>query len=651
MPNDKDDNNVEKKSDAIQRLERELYSRDNPTILRQTRHNLPKEKISAEQNWKRDKIKTPKKNFSQRFSPGFLKKLLISSLVFFIIAFSIAMIVIFIGFSSVSSRNIVINTYGPTSVDAGSESVLEISILNKNRVILEDASIIVEYPDGTRDPSDPRKTLLRQEEKIGLIPSKDESVRTAFKYSLYGQNQDVKDLKITVEYKTGGSNTIFTKSQDFKVGIKSAPVSLNISGPGEVSVGQEAEFRISVVSNSTNLINNLMLVVDYPLDFSFVTAEPQPVFDSRIWLLGDLNPRERREIILRGMISGREEDEKTFRFSAGLMNESDNRAIGIELASVAESLILTRPAFGLSLFIEGTESGDFITKIGNNLKGQLKWRNNLPVDLNEADFKIKLLGNPVDKISVSPDRSGFYQSQIDTIVWNKDTNPGLVSIKAGQSGVLDFSFRTTRFTAQNFELLRNGIIRLEAEASGTRISESRPSEIISSNISRQVKIETDISIAGRAVYSTGPFSNIGPLPPKAESQTTYTIIWSIANNLNDVEDVLVSATLPIYVEWLGQVSPAGAGLSYDSQSRIVKWNVNRLSAGTGHVSPPIEAAFRVGFVPSFSQVDTVPVILRESTVMATDSFVGTSVSGRSSPVTTRINTDPNYNPNMDRVVQ
>ncbi len=635
------------KPDAINRLERELYAQGRPPVLRQFKHGLRKNEPQAQKTWTPTEPKKQKKKL--RISPSILKRTLISSVVFAFLATAVAMLSVFLGFNRVSPDKISIEVRGVTSVEAGERISLDVSVLNRNRIPLEDVVLILEYPEETRDPEDLQRPILRQEDDIGILAPKTGRFSKVFEAVLFGSAQSVKEIKITVQYRTGEGRSVFTKEKIYKVELRSSPVSVFISALPEARSGQNIGTSVTIVSNSNFALKNAMLVAEYPDDFSFSSSNPAPTFDNRIWFLGDLEPRQRKEILINGIIVGREGEEKNFRYSVGIQNQNDERLIGTELVSQNESIFVRQPAADLSLTIDGSGSGEYVSKLGNTIRGQVNWRNNLPDDLNDVSVVLSFDGNGWDRASVLPDRRGFYRSQDNSVVWDKNTFSELLKVRAGQGGVFDFSFKINNFTARDWENLRNSRVDLEAVIVGTRLLEGRPPEEVTISSTRPIKIETNMSVGSRAVYSIGPFVNSGPLPPVAERTTTYTIIWSAVNNINDVEGFEASAVLPVYVEWLGRFSPSSADLKFDPETRIIKWSVNRLPAGQGVVNAPLEVAFQLRFSPSLSQVNKEPELVGEVFSVGRDIFTGSEVSDRKPPATIRINTDPIYSFQMGRV--
>jgi len=148
------------------------------------------------------------------------------------------------------------------------------------------------------------------------------------------------------------------------------------------------------------------------------------------------------------------------------------------------------------------------------------------------------------------------------------------------------------------------------------------------------------------MFFSGPFQNIGPIPPQADKETTYTISLSVRNSSNNVSNAVAKTTLPIYVKWLGKIDPEGEDISFNDSTGEVTWNVGRvLSGGTR------DAAFQISFVPSVSHINRSPLLTGDITISAMDDFTKTEVMDKKPALTTYITGDPQFNPNDANVVQ
>ena len=159
-----------------------------------------------------------------------------------------------------------------------------------------------------------------------------------------------------------------------------------------------------------------------------------------------------------------------------------------------------------------------------------------------------------------------------------------------------------------------------------------------------------MEISSKSFRSVGSFTNTGPIPPKADVESTYTINWTLTNTTNDLKDTLVSATLPVGVSWKGEVSPVSERISYNPDTRVVSWNVGNVSSGVGFTYSPKSVSFKLGIIPSINQIGTAPPLLSQATVTATDTYTETPIGAVSSVATTQYS-DSSYKNGDDVVVK
>jgi hypothetical protein len=175
---------------------------------------------------------------------------------------------------------------------------------------------------------------------------------------------------------------------------------------------------------------------------------------------------------------------------------------------------------------------------------------------------------------------------------------------------------------------------------GKRISESGVPEEIKTVITKCAKVTSEAQFAARVVYHVGPFVNIGPLPPRVEQETTYTVIWNIVNTSNNLTNGEVRGTLPPYVAWAGSVSPNKENVMFDRATNQVVWRPGDIPAGVGVGKPPREVAFQIILTPSITQLQDTPKLVTNTLLTATDVFTGEVINVPHTDLTTRLSTDP-----------
>lgn len=560
-----------------------------------------------------------------------MKKILIVAFSFFFVAVTAAAYIYLGGGNFISSKNVDIKVSGSTSVAAGDVLELNITVENKNNADLEVANLAVEYPEGTRNPDDATKDIGRTKIDLGKIEAGGKAAQTV-RAVFFGEREDVKPIRVLVEYQVTGSNATFYKEKVYEVVIGSAPVSITATRPGTVTSGDSFEVTLTLAANSSTVLKNIIVRGEYPYGFSLSDATPRASGDDNTWFVGDLSPGDKKTITLRGSLLGENKDERTFRFYAGVARADNPEEFDTALASLSETFSIDRPSVGLSIRLNGGDSRVYVAPAGQRVNGSVNISNNLPQRLVNARVELALSGPALDRFSINAGNGGFYNSQNNTIVWDKNSTPQLADIGPGDSGIFSFYFASLEGSSS-----RNQEIAVKATVTGTPQGESASGAVRVAD-ERSVRIASQVNIASKALYSTGVFENTGPIPPKADTKTSYTIVFTAGNTTNDIENAKITAVLGQNVEWKAQMG--GEDVSYDENTRIVTWNMGKLVSGTGFSMASREATFQIEIMPSIGQIKSTPILVNNISFSGTDIFTGVQVALTRPAITTRISEDP-----------
>ena len=607
----------------LENLENRLYSRT-PPPLRHDEEFMGEEKhIRIAPGWtaEAEREHGAVYTFLATAMP-WLKGFFIASIIFFLFAAGIAFYGFFRGGNTVSPQNITIEVAGPVATGAGEEVPIEISIGNENAIDLDAVSLLVEFPDGTKKPDDLSDPLLRYRETLGPLAA-GESVSRSLSFVPFGEEGETKKVRVTAEYRPKDSNAIFPKKVEYEFLISSAPVTLTLGIPKEVNSDQVFEMKIDLSSNSTSVQENLLVKAQYPFGFQFVESTPDPSYGKDGWLVGDLQPQGKRSILIRGKMQATEEAERTFRFAVGSQSTKDEKQLGTTFITEAPTLAVRKPFLALDLLVNGAKGKTFIGRSGQTVRADIVWGNNLSVKIADLEITARLQGDIYNQASVSSS-GGEYDSDEGTVFWNKEKTARFAVVEPGENGTLNFSFATLP-VATDPSAFKNPQIVIEITAKGKRLDERGASQNVVSTVTKDIKIATTLSLSARLFHGEGAFTNNGSIPPKAEEETTYTVVWALSNTSNGVANARVFAVLPSYVKWLGQVDPADEDLSYNPVGGEVVWKAGEVESGDGVGSAPREVAFQVSFTPSQRQVGTAPTIIGEATAQGTDRFTGGEV--------------------------
>jgi hypothetical protein len=547
---------------------------------------------------------------------------------FFAVAGIVAGVVLFLGGRSLSGDNLTITVEGPTTVSGGEEASFYISIHNGNPTPAEHPQLSVTFPEGTFEAGNASVPLTYFSEELGDIAA-GATERVQVRAAFFGEENSRIELPIMVEYATGQSNATFVSKKTHALLISTAPVTLAVTSLSEIAPGQPLTLVVVARSNAEAPIENVAVKASYPFGFTKTAVEPES--DSTLFSLGTLQPGEEKEVRITGTLAGSEGEERVFRFSVGSRAGDTASDFSVPYSSADVSLMLTKPFLSVNLLVNRSDDTTSVIDAGKENSASISWKNTLATTVLDGRIEVTLSGDALDPASVKV-TNGFYSSSKRSILFDRDTAPGLASLSPGDDGDGSFVFRTKSGAA--LKALRSPTITMTVSVSGRRVGEGSVPEEVRSTLTRTFKVASEVSIAARAVRTTGPFSNTGPWPPVAEQETTYTIMLAAENTVNTVANTAVKTTLPSYVRYTGKATD---GISYNETTREVTWTIGNMSP-----SASLEGAFQIALLPSVSQKGTSPALTNDVVLSGFDRFAGGDATDEADPPTTRTDTDPAF---------
>lgn len=640
---------VDSNSDRIESLKKRLYSKTGADIIERGKAPLREKPFHVSSDWQH-----PQENAASAYEMPtrsrntFFIALLVVSIVFFVGAVVFASYMFLRGGNTVSSDNVDIAVGGPVQIGGGEELAIDITVSNNNPTQLELADLAIEYPDGTRQANDVTQDLKRTRENLGSI-SASGAVKKTVKAILFGEENSKQSINITLDYRVPGSNAIFQKKKTFDIFLSSAPVSVAVDGVNELSSHEQAKLKVTVTSNSSSKINNFLLKADYPFGFTPISTDPKATYDTNEWNLGTLDPKEQKVITITGTLDGQDAEERVFRFTGGPATAPQSKDISTNLVTKSKSIVIKKPFIDTSLSFNGTTATSFVADAGKTTRVDIIFINTTPTKIIDPIVVLKLSGVVLEQSSINADK-GYYDSKQNTITWSGETSSDLTELAPGATGKVSVSF-SSKSISSGIASYKNPEIDLNIAVQGKRVSDTNVPESIQSAANGVVKIATDIALSSRGVYTVGPFKNTGPLPPRVNVPTSYTIVWTLTNTTNAVTGTKATATLPSYVTWLNVISPSSERLTFDEVTRQVIWDIGPVATGVGYSIPKKEVAFQVSISPSLSQAGQTPILVNQASLQASDSFTGQTITDGATAVTTYLFTDPNVPPLSSAVGQ
>ncbi|MDP2668845.1 MAG: hypothetical protein Q8P07_03375 [bacterium] len=559
----------------------------------------------------------------------------------------------FYGFNAfLNIQAIKVEIVGDKEVRSGDRISWQVRITNANNIAIEDAVLVFNYPEGSTSLlGQMPEGIFRSRQNLNTI-NPGESVTQTYNAYVFGARGSSKKVSAVLEYRPKGSSATFGKDASFVLNIVRSPVTIAFNIPENLRIGQTMEFEIRYNSQSDKDLSNLSVELLMPEGFQYESADPPPSADNSKkfgaaktlgWYIGSLRPAQDGVIKVKGKISGSELEVQNFQASLGVMLP-DKVTISAYDSAVAP-IVLHSPFLAISILAKGQKA--YITFPGDLISFEISWKNNLPVSVSEAILEMRLDSLPVDMRSLRV-MEGFFRDSTKSLVWNASSHPDFKSIPPGASGKVQFDFKTkSSFPLESGE--GRPVIKLAPTFKSNNVIAGFEGVDTGGRAEMEIKVSSKLQLSARAVYFDAPIPNTGPMPPKVGSETTYTITWSLANMVNDVDNVTVTSSLPPYMNFKNVFIPANSALVYDQNTGELQWKLGRVPAGTGFLSPAMQVSFQVGIVPGEDQVNFSPIIINDAKATGKDNFTGVDISATAPKKTTDIQDDPRAGFNQRRV--
>jgi len=229
---------------------------------------------------------------------------------------------------------------------------------------------------------------------------------------------------------------------------------------------------------------------------------------------------------------------------------------------------------------------------------------------------VKLKGDLLDLSSIkAPD--GDFGPGDNTIIWDANKVSSLKFLEPGEEGEVEFWVNLK----EDQDLgIRNPKIENEI-----RLGQAK--RIFSTKINSKVELVQEVYVDDEI------FGSEGPLPPKADQESVFTVIWKVKNYYNQLKDVKVKTILPPEVSLTGQIEPQK--LTFDSQTREILWEIDDLPAGAG-IEEPYQIAFQIRFKPNQNQVDNFATLMSEAILTGVDQWTDQELTIEAPPLTTEV---------------
>lgn len=545
------------------------------------------------------------------FSPRQKKILLVSSIVFFsVIILSGAGFYFWL--TSFKKSQVDFNISGATQAASGEPVFYNISYWNNTNQVLQNAVLTVRYPQDAFVPGG--KVIYSIDlGNIGIGGGGKQEVNLAF----IGPDKSIEKLEAVLSYKPQNTSSVFQNETVKEVAINGSSLTIDFKTPESVLPNARNNYTVHYKNNTGKVFKNVSIEIEYPSEFNFVSSSRPPSKGNNVWSLGDLNPGEEGEISVMGVL--RNVKDVIFNLGIGINDGGKFYKFVQNSAQVG----LANIPLKLDISVNG-ESG-LTANPGDFLRFKIRYENAADIAFSDVVLKVKLDGLMYDLSTLKT--GGFFNGQDNTITWNAGNAPNFKSLASGESGELEFNVGVKpRYVIRTFRD-KNFLLQISATMETPTVPPPLTVKSLSITSDLALKVNTRAELKTKGYYYDSVIKNSGPLPPKVNQTTTYTIHWQITNYSSDIDNAIVKAIIPEGVKWLNNKTGAGgATLEYNDRTNELTWNVGKLAAGTGILLDPYEVIFQVALTPPITKVNQVVPVVGESILTAKDVFTGNDIS-------------------------
>jgi len=555
-----------------------------------------------------------------------------------IILFAVLFFFLWFSWDSFKQTNIDFAIIGPKNTSTAQESTFIIYIKNKNRRTLENGELIFQYPNGFVITNTDYKYSQFGDSaiKFQLNPLKhNQENKINIKAIVGGEKEENKNLIAKFSYNPKNLNARFENTTAFSFYIKFIPITLTINTAEKVFNNSEVSYLLNYVNTSDQLFKNLIIEAIFPDGFIFKSSDPPINYDNKTWIINELKPGIQGSIIIKGIISGQDNEVKKIKFTIFTNNNEQK----ISLNSITAENLIKESVFKLIGLIN--ESNDQSANLGDNLNFKLKFRNNTDVSLTNVKIKVELVGN-LFNIKSLQNQNGYFDPINNSLIWTSVNLPQLETLNPNDEGEINFNIQLNKSIPTISPNTKNPTVKFGV----TVFTETPPTifnvEKLEQKADYLIKIRTQTGLTVKALYNDQKIQNSGPTPPKVGQTTTYSIHWIITNTTGDLNNIEIKTILPLNVKWNNNFTTTDGTLSFNSQTNEVLWKINKISAGTGFYQPIQEAIFQVALTPSILDLGKYPLITNETELTADEIFVNLPLIMKSKAKDVRLIDDPSY---------
>jgi hypothetical protein len=561
----------------------------------------------------------------------------------------------------------------------GEKGQFFVFIKNEEKTDLENVEVTINFPsDFIFDSSSPAVERKLSQGGIWTFEKIDKNVlqEIEIKGTFLGQVDRPKYFEGRVDFSLAGFSSIFQENFSTAIILKPSLL-LNWSLPDQSAFGQKIESSLFLENISQEIIPEVEVVINYPLQFSLLDNDFKSekegeniVINSETgqlkWKLKDLNAQTRKRLDFTGLITDPLVSELEFSLESGIIFNNQF----YPQFKKEKKIVLEEFNFPLKLEINDSFQEKQSVNWGETVPVVLSYENATNQTIENLKLRLKIKGvEYIDFSRLYQSSWHYYQekSEIESIFSSGKIDSSLISSLGSESGWTSSIISDLRQVPHqqqgkivfdlplknylDWEKNNNQSFQIQAQliAQGNVWGKDFSWEIQGNKIELLIKTNLNLNSSVRYYDDEHVKIGTGPLPPQRGKETRFWVFWDLKNTTNGVKNLLVETKLPLGVIWTERTKTSQGLLLYNQEKRIVRWQISELEPYQGGPYSLVEAGFELAVVPTEEQVGQIIPLTESIYLTAQDSLTNDFLSEENNFLNTSLAKDPWWQGNAEVV--
>ena len=508
---------------------------------------------------------------------------------------------------------------------SGAPSRIAIRYQNESKTPIASLSIRVNLPEAfIVDRFVPEATSEGNTWDLGSLNASSDGVIELYGTPI-GTVPSTQKIQIIATYRPANFSSEFDSITVEELVLEKGVLELSVSSPDKASPGEPISLAFELLNPTQNAVTSIQLIAVVPEGFQVTKSEP-PIEEGLFWNIPRMEAHSKTSFMLTGTMSANTRGLHDMGGAISLTHNS-RRFLQSERLRPVE---VFGGALATNVIVNGSAKDQNVDP-GTLLRISIPIENASEIDLENVELELAFAGSgtiPIDWEGAGA-HFGAGSKTGNSLLWDRGDLDAFEAFAGGDELTIDLALPL-------FETLPEGsadVFSITATVAATPAT-GNDSRLSLSTTPITIRVNSGVNFFSSALSHDQTGSAIGqsPLPPKVGETTTYTIVWSVQNDLHALETLVLETELPSYVSFEEGVTTSLGTISYRVDRRVVRWEIPLVE---GNAS----AKFNVSVTPKEGDVGTFLKLTNLSTLSAKDAETGSQIRKESPALTTVLRDD------------